>query len=88
MGGRKAPGACAVAVVTTPLCLIPAEILTSVWIVEHTKPTKTITLPRKTRLTHLESVSLSNAFFIPMGGPQVHVNSKARSMSAMAMLRQ
>ena len=32
-------------------------------------------LPRKTRLTHLESVRLSSAFFIPMGGPQAHLNS-------------
>jgi hypothetical protein len=32
-------------------------------------------LPRKTRLTHLESLNLSNEFFIPMGGPQAHANS-------------
>ena len=32
-------------------------------------------LPRETRLTRLESVRLSSAFFIPMGGPQAHLNS-------------
>ena len=26
-------------------------------------------------LTHLESVSVSNAFYIPMGAPQAHLNS-------------
>jgi hypothetical protein len=34
--------------------------------------------PSKSRVTRLESMSLSNATFIPMGGPQAHGNSLAR----------
>jgi hypothetical protein len=49
--------------------------------------TQAFTLRRKTRVTHLESLSLSSAFFIPMGGPQAHaklrtpVNERYRDFS-------
>jgi hypothetical protein len=36
-------------------------------------------LPRKTRVTHLESPSLSGAFFIPIGGPQAHDKLRRKS---------
>src|SRR5262249_6095862 len=52
-----------------------------------------ITLRRKSRITHLESIGLINALSIPTGGPQAHENSRtqnlpARSTSLIAMLRQ
>ena len=35
-----------------------------------------ITLRRKSRITHLEAIGLTNALSIPMGGPKAHENSR------------
>jgi hypothetical protein len=47
-----------------------------------------ITLPRKSRVTRLESMNLSNALSSSMGGPQAHVKLRTRIVSVKATFRQ